>query len=48
MFVKVIQGYRPELVNNCSLNDIITKCWDESPLKRPSFEDIENMMMEKV
>ena len=48
MFVKAIEGYRPELINNCPLNDIITKCWDASPLIRPSFEEIENMIMQKV
>ena len=48
MFVKVSEGCRPELLNNCPLNDITTKCWDESPLKRPLFEEIEGMLMKKA
>jgi len=36
----VLAGGRPPLPPSNILNDIITKCWDSIPEKRPSFETI--------
>jgi len=46
LFMKVHEGYRPKLVDNCPLNDIISACWDNSPSNRPTFEKIESLLFE--
>ena len=39
---KIVKGMRPDIPETMPMNlkDLITKCWDEKPEKRPSFKDI--------
>ena len=42
----VVERYRPELPKNISadLADIILSCWNSTPEKRPSFDEILNKL----
>ncbi len=48
LFIQVSNGLRPKLVENSPLNDIISSCWDNLPSKRPTFEEIESLISEKI
>ena len=43
---KVMDGYRPTIPKDCLdiLEDIIIACWDQNPSKRPSFQDVTDMI----
>ena len=40
------ENLRPELPKNCILADILGKCWDPSPDRRPEFDEIIDVISE--
>ena len=38
----IIEGHRPQLLEDVpsQYNNVIRKCWEADPVKRPSFEDL--------
>ena len=48
---KIVKGERPELeeeVVSKSLNKLISRCWDNDPKNRPTFEEISKELLKEV
>ena len=48
MFVEIINGKRPDLDSSCPLNHLIEQCWDNDHNNRPLFNDIIEIVKEKL
>ena len=42
------QGIRPTLVSKCPLNELVVKCWDTDPSKRPTFNEIAKVLLKTI
>ena len=47
---QVIHGYRMPIPDNCpdAIYQLMAKCWDNDPEKRPSFEQISNTLLKLI
>ena len=48
MIVQLLQKLRPEIPRSCpkSIADLMQRCWDADPNKRPEMEEVVSMLEE--
>ena len=44
----VKEGRHPDIPNNCSVTDVMLKCWNRIPKNRPSFELLSQMLQDRL